>query len=120
MSLDVKVNEEPSKDDYDDLVEATKEFYASRLKKSYPESFQSVDIAVHKALWRADKPSPDYNIYVEWDLSANFAMSGEVPTRHALCGNLATANLTSFLRRLMNLNKAPFDQTRGAYTKQTN
>ena len=100
---------EPTSKAYFALSEKTGEFFESVLKAKHGSNFESVEVSLRKSLFNAGQPSEQYNIYVEWDISVNFASSSKLPTRRELCRTLVRANLERYLLEFVRpLESTPF------------
>ena len=91
------VDSEPSDEEYEKLRQQTLSFFSSRLKHAFGEQFYDVDLQFGVKEFGAGKPSPLYNVYVEWDVTAIFnpptslSSSSSVPTRTSITANKRTS-----------------------------
>lgn len=108
---------EPSDQEYTKLIKSTTKFFEAHLQKKFP-SFQKVTIAKHKTYFGKNIPSAEYNVYVEWDVQAEF--HGTSPDRLGLCQNLVKkTNLGKYMsKHLSNLFKTPWKQTDAVFIEQ--
>jgi hypothetical protein len=116
----LQVDKAPEPGDYQEILKPATDFYTTRLKEVYPDSFKTVHVTVRKSLWNDEKPSKNYNVYIEWDLVVHFDMNGtNIPNRNKLCTAIVQTNLMPFMQKLIAMPTPPFNMTRAAYTKQT-
>jgi len=93
---------EPPSKDYFALANASRAFFTSALENLYgKDAVESVQVSMRKSLFNAAKPSEEYNIYVEFDITANFSatdmMDVTPPTRRDLCTSLIQSDLAQYL-----------------------
>ena len=88
---------EPVSKEYFALAQKSGDFFADVLKDMHGDNFESLDVTLRKSLYNAGQPNDDYNIYVEWDITAKFTSSDKLPTRRELCGSLVKADLEKYL-----------------------
>jgi ubiquitin C len=120
VAVFLQVDKAPEPGDYQEILKPATDFYTTRLKEVYPDSFKTVHVTVRKSLWNDEKPSKNYNVYIEWDLVVHFDMNGtNIPNRNKLCTAIVQTNLMPFMQKLIAMPTPPFNMTRAAYTKQT-
>jgi hypothetical protein len=116
------LEEEPLQEDYKALLSATSNFYTDHLKREYGSKFENLSVAFrHPIQWKANKPDPWYNVYIEWELEATFLVDtdDEAPSRWELTGSVVTAGCTKYLKEFVRpLANTPFARTTGVFTKQ--
>ncbi|CAB9502563.1 MAP kinase-activated protein kinase 2 (Fragment) [Seminavis robusta] len=89
---------EPKRRDYFALAQTTGDFLAQVLKNKYGDDFDEVEMTLRKSLYNAGKPTDEYQVYVEWDITAHFACDPEkVPSRREVCTSLVMANLENYI-----------------------
>jgi hypothetical protein len=69
------LDSEPTPKDYEQLRQQTQDFFVLCLKKAFPEQFAELNLQIGLKEFRTGKPHPEYNVYVEWDIQANFTSS---------------------------------------------
>ena len=90
--------DDPYNRDYFALSQKTAEFFKDVLKEEHGDALKSVDVSLRKSLYKAGLPTEEYNIYVEWDITARFAPGySKIPRRRDLCGSLVSANMEKYL-----------------------
>ena len=62
----------PTTDEYAQLEAATCDFYRRFLSQEYASTFYNVNVSVKKAAFQTGIPSEKYNVYVEWNVQAQF------------------------------------------------
>lgn len=108
---------EPSDKDYVKLTKSTQKFFEAHIKKKFP-TCQKLSLAKHKSYFGKNIPSADYNVYVEWDIQAEF--HGTSPDQPELCQSLVRkTNLGKYMsKHLSNLFKSPWKQADAVFIEQ--
>lgn len=89
---------EPDSKEYFALAAKTGDFFTSVLKELHGDNFTSVDVTLRKSEYNSSQPTDEYNVYIDWDITAHFASSAdELPTRRELCRPLVKADLVQYL-----------------------
>jgi hypothetical protein len=73
------LDSEPTPKDYEQLRQQTHDFFVLCLKKAFPEQFVELNLQIALRKFGAGKPHPEYNVYVEWDIQANFTSNKDAP-----------------------------------------
>ena len=125
LSIQNAAPAEPTRPEYEQLAKTTQSFYSRFLAKRYgKDTFKRITVSVRNTKYNAGIPEPHFNVYVEWDICAQFVDSktGKAPDRLAFCAALASeidmmALLLDIIRRHP---KTPFENAVAIYTEQVN
>jgi hypothetical protein len=88
------VDAEPTPEDYEKLRQQTHDFFVLRLNTVFPKQFVELELQIASTDFGAEKPEPKYNVYVEWDIQANFTSASSSSSSSAT-GTEAAGNQTS-------------------------
>ncbi|KAG7337004.1 hypothetical protein IV203_003357 [Nitzschia inconspicua] len=135
---------EPNEDEMETLRSNTEAYFAERLKNKYPNTFASLKCQVGVMKWNEGYPKPEFNFYVEWDITAKFrdsadpsspmktvagtkqrtvfkdeAGGGDTPTSYELMRSLVVgANIIQYLTESVRVIGGPFEHGTAVYIKQ--
>jgi len=121
---------EPTKREYGALTEATARYYTSHLKKIYEgtgtgvkNQFEKVDVSLRKTEFGSCKPSKQYNVYIEWDVSMEFSGDGETEPMDACemrCVLVAKVETMDYLvKYVRSLSGTVFENATGIFMSAT-
>jgi len=100
----------PTEADYQALAAITKEFYVKCLKQKFgDDTFQDIDISLGETHFGSGKPTEEYNVYIQWDISTQFMGTAKsFPDQYKICKALVKAKPDRFYSRIRALYQTPF------------
>ena len=116
-----KLEQEPSPNDYEELIESTRQFYSQQLRNKFGDRFQDLELSIHKALFEHGFPNDSYNVYIEWDAMAYFTPSehNTVPGKHWLGLAMTKTDINAYFRgHVRSLKETVFQGVTGVYIDQ--
>jgi hypothetical protein len=143
LKLDNTENE-PNLHEMEILRQNTEKYFEERLKKQYPTTFASLKCEIGAMEWNKGYPKPEFNFYVEWDITAKFRDSsdpssplktvagtkqravtkdeiggGDTPTSYELIRSLVVgANIIQYLTDHVHVIGGPFENGTAVYIRQ--
>lgn len=123
---------EPTMAEYQRLAEVTEKYFTRYLKREYKTLFYDVQVSVKKTKFNGGIPSPDYNVYVEWDVKARFHdgmgslrdssshlnSTSKIPSDFQLLRAIVNSLDMAYLDKISNLKKTPFGRSRGIFMEE--
>jgi hypothetical protein len=123
---------EPTMAEYQRLADVTEKYFTRYLKREYKNLFYDVKVSVKKTKFNCGIPSPDYNVYVQWDVKARFCdgtgnlrdssshinSTSDIPSDYQLLRTIVNSLDMAYLDKIANLKKTPFGRSRGIFMEE--